>query len=315
MQTYQKRRLKIKFELSEGSFDGNPENNSVEFSGLRVLADIKVTAGGIAQANIVVFGLAQSIMETLTLVQGWLAPNSLKPNTVALYSVDDVGVESLVFDGTIFQAIADYNGAPNVPLHIMARKMYPMQLVTPDPLSFPGATKVSDIFQGIVDAANSKIADSGKHFTLENNNVTTSLVDVSLSGSIVDMLNKVADQAGIIWLPDGNTIVLSVKGIARATVPALELSAENGLIGYPVTTPSGVLIRALYTPYYRPLGTIKLKSLAVKLRAVQPEQQTTNGSAYYLTEANFTISTVQHKLQSEMPGGLWQTEMELLYKP
>ena len=319
MKTFVHRRLKLKFELAQGSFTGNAKDNAVEFSGLRIHADIEVFPSMLSNAHIIVYGLKQETMNTLTLVQTWTAPNSLKRNYMALYSTDDNGIDTLVFDGEIFQAIADYNGAPQVPFHIFARKMYPLQLIVPPPLSFPGTNKVTDIIQAVLNSANQYIEDSSRHYKLENNGVDVSVTDVSLSWALFNMLMKVTGQANVIAYADGNIIVICPRSQARGTKNAqtIELSTATGMIGYPVTTPTGAVVRALFNPYYRPLGKIRLKSTDVTFRRNQPEEKppTRAGSAYYLSEAEFFIYSLKHRLQSETPGGTWQTEMGLYYFP
>ena len=319
MKTFVSRRLKLKFELAQGSFTGRMQDNAVEFSGLRVHADIEVWPNMTSQAHIVVFGLKQETMNTLTLVQAWTAPNSFKKNYMALYSTDENGVDTLVFDGEIFQAIADYNGAPQVPFHIFAKKMYPLQLIVPPPLSFPGTNKAADIIQTVLNRANTYIDDSSRHYRLENNGVDASLTDVSLSGPLFGMLIKVTNQANAMAYADGNIVSICPRDKARGTKNAerLELSTATGMIGYPITTPIGAVAKALFNPYYRPLGKILLKSTDVTFRRNHPEENPPSkaGSAYYLSESEFFIASLKHRLQSETPGGAWETEMVLYYLP
>ena len=134
--SFVKRTFRIVFELGEGSFNGKPEDNRIELSGLRIHANIRVSPfSALDEAHIVVFGLKADTMNALTLIKGTVQINLLKPNTVSLYAQDETGNDILVFSGMIFQALADFNSMPTVPMHIFAMSSFKLNIAPPNAIS------------------------------------------------------------------------------------------------------------------------------------------------------------------------------------
>lgn len=302
-----KRTFRIVFELGEGSFTGKPEDNRIELSGLRIHANIRVSPfSALDEAHIVVFGLKADTMNALTLIKGTVQINLLKPNTVSLYAQDETGNDILVFSGMIFQALADYNSMPTVPMHIFAMSSFKLNTAPPNAISFNGSVTVPQIIQTILDNYNATRTEAADKYVLENNGVTTSLTDVALSGSYKEMILSVARQANISVQFEGNTVVIVAAGQSRAITP-ITISVETGMIGYPSLIPNGCIVRTLFSPYYRWLAPVTVKSRQVLF-------QKGMGKEIGASEAECLILKMSHRLQSETPNGLWQTELQLIYK-
>ncbi len=303
---FTKRNLKIIFRLGEGSFTGKPEDNSIELSGLRIDAEIKVMPNSmVASAQITVFGLKAETMNALTLIKGVMQANMLKPNTVSLYTDDDDGKETLVFTGMIFHAMADYNTMPVIPMSIYAMSSYELNVAESPAISFSGSVSVVEIVQAVVNLYNASHPVKANQYTVENNGVDGVLTDVALTGSFSEMLNAIARQADIVIQTEGRVVVISKKDKARQ-IEATTISAENDMIGYPTLIPNGCIVRVLYNPYYRWMAPVTVKSHQILFQKGLGKEQ---GAS----EAKFRIVTMLHRLQSETPGGVWQTEMRLIY--
>lgn len=79
------------------------------------------------------------------------------------------------------------------------------------------------------------------------------------------------------------------------------------MIGYPSLIPNGCVVRTLFSPYYRWLAPVTVKSRQVLF-------QKGMGKEIGASEAECLILKMSHRLQSETPNGLWQTELQLIYK-
>lgn len=247
-------------------------------------------------------------MNSLTLVKGiGLNVNLFTGNRVVLFSVDENGNETLVFDGMIMSAMADYNQQPQVPMHIFATSFLRLAVLQPKPVSMKGNIPVPAICRGILDAYNKTVKNEAEKITLEDNGVTAVLTDPALDGSYLAMLQQVCTEAGVKGFVEGNQFVISPPEKER-NIPQIEISSDTGLIGYPTIIPNGCIIRAEYSPYYRLWAPILVKSKIIQFQKGIAQKIDT------ILEGKFTISQLSHNLQSETPGGLWQSEMKLMYE-
>lgn len=305
--SFTKKQLKIRFDIQPNTEDDGKSAYSMEFSRLRIHAEITLAPHSVtSQAHIIVSGLSANTMNSLTLVRGiGRNINLYTGNRVVLFSVDEKGNETLVFDGTIMQAIADYNQQPQVPMHIFATSFLRLAMLQPKPVSFKGNIPVPAICRGILDAYNQTVKNEAEKFTLEDNGVTAVLTDPALDGSYLAMLQQICTEAGVKGLVEGNQFVISPH--KKRNIPQIEISSETGLIGYPIIIPNGCIIRAEYSPYYRLLAPILVKSKIIQFQKGIAQKIDT------ILEGRFTIFQLSHKLQSETPGGLWQSEMKLIY--
>lgn len=308
--SFTKKQLKIRFDIQPNTEDdGGKSAYSMEFSGLRIHAEITLAPHSVtSQAHIIVFGLSANTMNSLTLVRGiGRNINIFTGNRVVLFSVDEEGNETLVFDGTIMQAIADYNQQPKVPMHIFATSFLRLAVLQPKPVSFKGNIPVPAICRGILDAYNQTVKTESEKFTLEDNGVDAVLTDPALDGSYLAMLQQVCTETGVKGFVEGRQFVISPADKKR-NIPALEISSESGLIGYPTIIPNGCIIKAEYSPYYRLLAPVLVKSQIINFQKGIAQKIDT------ILEGKFTIYQLSHKLQSETPGGPWQSEMKLIYE-
>lgn len=307
--SFTKKQLKIRFDIQPNTEDdGGKSAYSMEFSGLRIHAEITLAPHSVtSQAHIIVFGLSANTMNSLTLVRGiGRNVNLYTGNRVVLFSVDEKGNETLVFDGTIMQAIADYNQQPQVPMHIFATSFLRLAMLQPKPVSMKGNIPVPAICRGILDAYNQTVKNEAGKFTLEDNGVDAVLTDPALDGSYLAMLRQICNETGIRGFVEGQQYVITPADKER-NIPALEISSETGLIGYPTIIPNGCIIRAEYNPYYRLLAPIVVKSKIIQFQKGIAQKIDT------ILEGRFTLFQLSHKLQSETPGGAWQSEMKLIY--
>lgn len=283
METFKKRSIDVLFSLRSGSKDG--EVREVSFSGLRVSARIHYMAGAYSQADIQIYGLSQDFMRQLICIDshawtggGWV------DNRITLRYTDKTNVT--IFEGGITAALIDYNTVPDVPLSIMASETKIDQLSTTAALSFPGSVPVETIIR--------RILARGSGTTFENRGVTTSLTDETVNGSIMDMIGQVCRHARVDYWKQNNVLIIAPIGAEWQDMTPIDLSPENGLVGWPVLMRYGCHAVALFSPDY-----VATRSVRLACPALFEGTQT------------FFIQGLTHEVDSDVPGGRWHTRLIL----
>ena len=83
----------------------------------------------------------------------------------------------------------------------------------------------------------------------ENNGVSATLTNEYLSGSFKAQADRCARDAGISWgIFNGNTLAIWPRGGNRNTPDVPVISIDTGMIGYPVFTPQGIIVKTLFSP-------------------------------------------------------------------
>lgn len=283
-----KKGLRFVITRGTGSFDAAGKHDQITLQGFRASVDID-KAGGVQMGTLraKIYGVSQSDMNTCTSFTMQAPRNggyTYQPNTVKVYAIDGAA-ESLVFAGNIVNAWADYQGMPDVYLHMQAAAVMYGQLKPVPPRSFKGSVDVATVMGQIA-------ADMG--FAFENHGVNVKLSDVYLSNTNFEQAKELAQMAGIgLWPDDG---VLAITQSPRTPREAKEIplvSPATGMVGYPTYDGYGVNLRTLYNPAIRFGGRVK----------VETDVQQAAGE--------WVVACVAHHLESEKPGGAWFSTVRL----
>lgn len=276
--SFQRRRLRFTFRLATGSFDKNGSPDIVEFEDLRSFAEISAPGGfQFATCRASVFGVSKSVMDRLTFIN-YLNLGYMR-NVVTIEATDSAGQFSTVFMGEIYSASPNYSGAPNVPFELEARSGIIGSLAPSFANSFPGSRKVSEIMAVLAKELG---------VSLEDNGVTSVLVDQTLSGSALEKVSRVKEAANIqTWYsPAEGVLAIAPMGSPRKSEP-VEVSMFNGMVGWPKKRFEGVEFTNLFDPAMRHGCRIKLES----------EVPSCNGEWY--------VGSIYHSLSCNEPGGPW----------
>lgn len=269
-----KKQLRFVITLGTGKF-GSSNNDTVTLQGFRAIADID-KAGGMMMGTLKakIYGVKQADMNSITTLQ-W-KPQTWIPNTVEVFAIDGTA-ETLIFAGNIVNAWADYQGMPDVFLHIQAQAAFFNALKAIPPRSFKGAIDTPSVMAQIA-------ADLG--YTFENNGVTTQLTDLYLPNTGLEQAKDLARAAGCDLYLDDKVLAITPPNVPRkALIPVI--SPTSGLIGYPTFDGVGVNFQALFNPGVTFGGSIKLET----------DVQQAAGE--------WIVTSVAHRLESEKPGGAW----------
>lgn len=184
-----------------------------------------------------------------------------------------------MFRGSLVNASAKPQAAPDPFLFIQCYTMNDAMTVPTPAISFKGGVKAADIAQQIA-------AFMGWGF--ENAGVQTVLQNPYFSGSTSNQLNDLAQQGLFVWTVENQVLsIWPINGERNPGDSGILISADTGLIGYPEFNGIGVTFRVVYQPGLRYGDKIRLKTAAP------------NASGSYV------IYGLSHHVDSELPEGEW----------
>lgn len=271
------RLINVTFTLGEGAF-GDSGANTVKLSGLRVSCKI-VKAGGPSMSTLQmqVYGMRLSEMNKLSTLG--MAPKLVRRNTVLVEAGDADSGMGVVFIGTITNAWADLQSAPDVPFRVEAHTGLIEAVSVQPPSSFTGPTKVSTIMSSLA-------TSMGLEF--ENGGVESVLQSPYFYGSPRDQAKACADAAGCEWIIDGTKLAIWPQGGWRAGEIPL-ISKATGMDQYPSYTSMGINVRTLFNPSIGYGSKVKVEST----------QKPACGE--------WVVFSLDYDLESEVPKGRWFT--------
>lgn len=280
--TLQSRRIRLTFQLTSGSFDREGEPDTVVYDYARVQTQISAMGGyEYAQCRMHVYGLAKDVMDRLSIIQNGLF--DIQKNYVTIEAGDAEGNLSVIFLGAMITAAPEYNGAPDVPFVIEAMSGIIGMLQPTAPKSWPGAVPVATIMKALADELGA---------ALEDNGVTATVTDMSLAGTPLEKVQRLAFSSGTqFWyLPEVSVLAIAPRGTGRNAEPVL-ISPDTGLVGWPTRIQTGgVSFTTLFNPYVQHGCPVTLETVVPSCR----------GEWY--------ISSMVHRLDAETPGGAWHTD-------
>lgn len=277
-----RRVLELTITLGAGTF-GDDVGDTVTLTGFRITADIIAPGGdAMGQCQIRVYGLRYDLMNKLTTI-GPVNTAIRGKNEIVLSAGDEGGAVNVAFKGTILDAWADYNAAPEVAFNIIAFAGLSTAVRPVLPTSYKGAVDVAEIIN--------EIATGEMGLTFENNGVDVKMASPYLSGTALSKVRALAQAADILWSIDKDTLSIWPRDGARQG-DAIVVSPDSGMVGYPSLSSKGMTVRMLFNPNIA-LG-----------RKVEVQ------SAVQMACGVWTVFYFYHNLSCEMPDGPWFTTVE-----
>lgn len=272
---YNKKELRYEFTLAKGNFD---KNNNNKLSVGNVKSSFRVGSygdyGG-TQAEITIFGLSADRLATLS-GQG-----------IGVFTVDagdttiDVYVGSTkIYSGGIYASYANMNGQPETALILNAVAGLNLKTASSAAFSLPGAVDVSKMLAAIC-----KVYGYGFKTPIVNSPIEQ---NPHYSGSPLDQIRDICLSHDLNYQIFDNVLTVWPKKSAVDDIVPL-VSADSGLIGYPVFSQYGITFQAQYS------------SLLSQGREVEIKTALPNASGRYL------LTIVEHFLTSWTDGGSWHT--------
>lgn len=271
--------IELTITLGTGTF-GEDVGDTVTLSGFRVTVDVSQPGGdSMGMCQVRVYGLRADMMNRLTTI-GPVNTAIKAKNSILIAAGDEGGAMNVVFSGTIFDAWADYNNAPDVPFNILGYAGLDSAVKPVNATSYKGSVDVATILQ--------EIATGDMGLTFENNGVSVQLVNPYFSGSSLNKVRAIAAAANINWTIDRGVLAIWPDETARqGDTP--NISPETGMVGYPALSSKGMTVRMLFNPHVT-IG-----------RDVQVQ------SAIPMACGKWRVFSVAHNLSCVAPDGPWFT--------
>ncbi|MFS9881256.1 hypothetical protein WKV47_22605 [Salmonella enterica] len=232
--SYVQRDITVEFTLSDGRTFDKGKGNILTIPGAKCFATVTVYGGTAGtQITLYIWGLSPAHMADLSYRGVWRPAQS----TANKMRVKADG--RLIFEGDITDAYADYNQAPDIPLILTGQVSFNLRNQTAADFSAKGDVPVADIIRALASSAGLKF---------ENQGVSRSLSNPHFSGNLVQQMLDAASAADInIDLGDVEKVTIWPKDKAL-DIPAVHISPDHGLIGYPVYTMTGLSATTIFCP-------------------------------------------------------------------
>lgn len=275
------RAVDVTFTLIQGATFKETGTNSVTLHNLRVSAHITISGEVMAELQLQVYGLTMSMMNQLsTLGRG--IPGSVPNNIVSVAAGDAVSGMSPVFEGTIYQGWADFQGMPETMFAVSAYAGLYQSVASAQPTSASGSVDCAKVMEGLAKQMG---------MTLENSGVSVMLSTPYFPGTPRMQVEECARAADIRWQIDRNVLAIWPKDGYRAGDAPL-ISPQTGMVGYPTFNSSGIVVTTLFNPALKFGGLVDVKSS--------------------LTPAcgKWSVYSMSHDLESQTPDGNWFTRIQ-----
>jgi len=277
------KRLRVTFilspENSNGVFPGT-NSNTLVLEDLRVRLQVQAVPGAIStNMSMAVYGMRKADMNALTTIF-FKSINAIHQNTV-IVDADSGDGYTQVFSGMITEAQPVYDGMPAAFFQVTGIVGYQHQINPVPPSSYRGSVSVATV-----------VADlAGKMgYAFENDGVTAVISNPYLPGTYWDQLQRVCYASYTQYVLAADTLAIYPYGLPRTTVPTLTVSPADILQGYPGLEKYGLKLTTLFNPGLVPGGRVKV---------VGSDIPNANGLWFPFI--------VDHILEANIPGGLWQT--------
>lgn len=279
--SFSDKQLELTITLGTGTF-GDQIGSTVTLSGLRMFADMAAPCGdSMGALQLRVFGLTQSMMNQLTTIG--IFGQVKDKNTILLAAGDNSGMTT-IFQGSIWQAWADYAAMPDVVFNIIAYVGMDLALKPVGASSYPGSADVAQIMASMAKTAGLSFVNSG---------VSVQLSNPYFHGTIWQQIKMCAEAARINQKIELGTLTIWPQGSAiSGTAPVI--SPSTGMIGYPAMSSQGMTVKTMFNPGITLGGQVQVQS------------------SLPMATGKFTVFNYTHNLACNAPGGPWFTSFDCI---
>lgn len=282
--SYTSKQLRVTFILAgaNAKFPGSG-NNTLILTNLRMSSKTQGVARQAAQVDLKVYGMKPEDMNALTVA--WANPPVVLNHLVILEANDGNGWVQ-VFKGTITEAQPQFTAQPDVYFHCLASVGYFQKIQAAPPTSYPFTVDIGVAAEGIIQAMGFKYLDGG---------ATGVLTNPYFTGTLYDQLAQACAAAKADFYMQGDTVLVTPQGLPRQNQPAVVLTKDTGLVGYPVYERAGLNVMALWNSAFQTGTPIQLTNDRVP---------SANGRWY-----PFALT---HALDCNLPKGRWDSQLQCL---
>ena len=278
--TFKKRILKVQFTSANGA--------SVDLSGYRCFAVIDNPGGysAFGSLELKVFGMSLAQMNEYSSTGFDMV--ALQKLSVTVSAGDEGGAVAQVFKGTIVRARPEFN-PPESAFCVSAVAGFFEKGTSAAANSYNGAQNAEDIIQSLAQSIGFDFVNKKKaHAVLQNQ---------YLYGSAIDQIMSISKACNLPVVIENNQVIIFPNTGTRDDI-VIELSAENGMVGYPKYWEAGFIVESEFNPLIANGRMVKVTSEIPKSNGSWPVQAVTHilasesfGNAPWFTIAKLSPST------------------------
>lgn len=270
------KKIDLAFSLGKGA-TGEAGSQVISVKGLRVSASITMAGTDQNECALTVYGLTHDLMNKLSFVG--TATGLQKQNDVLVMAGDDINGMNEVFRGNIVYAWPDFMARPQVAMRIEAKTGTFAGVKPVEITSFSGNVEVKTALEQIA-----KKMDR----TSEITGSLGQLSDPYFYGSAMSQLKSLAAAGRFAWVDENQRTIAAWPMDSARQGSAYVISKQTGMVGTPIGTPTGVLVKQLFA---------KPTKFGTTIQIVSENANEATGKYY--------INKVNYNLESEMPHGEW----------
>jgi len=274
--TFKKRVLKVQFTQSNGDI--------VDFSGYRIYAVIDNPGGYAASGSLElrIFGMPLDQMDAYSSTGFTLSANQNQSITVS--AGDEGGAIAQIFKGSIIRSRIEF-AQPEASFCVSAIAGFYEKATSAAANSYTGAQNAEDMI--------ASLAKSIGYTFVNTKNAHAVLQNQYLYGSAIDQIMSISKACNLPVVIENDQIIIFPNNGVRDDI-VIEISPENGMIGYPKYWEAGFIVDSEFNPLIANGRNVKVTSSIPK----------SNGS--------WPVQAVTHILSSEVIGnGPWYTTAKL----
>jgi hypothetical protein len=276
--TFEVRQINLQFTSANG--------DTLNLEGLRCSATI-INPGGqsaFGQLQLKVYGMTLDQMNQYSSTGSNMV--AVQNQSVTVTAGNQSSILRQVFSGTIISSFIDLNSLPDVSFTCAAVAGYYNKAAPAAANTYPGAQNAEDILASLT-------KQLGSNWTFNNiNGAHAVLQNQYLSGSIIDQMQSVARAASFPLVIENNSVTIFPNNGTRDNV-VIDISPENGLVGYPSYWEAGFTVKSEFNPVITNGRIVNLTSSLPKA----------NGK--------FPVQNVTHEISTLTPDGPWFSTTQL----
>ncbi len=242
-------------------------------------------------ATVIIKGISESDINTFTKTNLGNNLQILSGNKLTIYAgytLDSNGIPPLVFQGFTLRSAPDYNISRDRPFIITAMVQYNVQQTIAPHINIQGTTTVDNLFKAI--------ATNGG-FDYMGNNVSGNAVNPIYTGDLNTQLYEATKHYGYYYKPLTLNSTNTTIAVAKIGQPLIDetftLSADNGMIGFPLVEDYGFAASCYFNPSLKIGQKILVSSVTLD----------------YINNQPLYINAMTHKLQNK--DSHWNTKLQL----
>lgn len=273
---YSKKNLRFEFVSSPFPFRGLDGNNKISISNARASVSLQ-SSGNLfgTQVSVSLYGLGLEYIAALSSKAMGLFGASSESVSMDIFVED-----TKIFSGFMTSSIANMNMVPNAPLMITATANAELQKNTSPPFSFNGSISFSDAIGAICKTVGYSPLVRGLDGVVMTN--------PHYEGSIFDQLVRMCHDFDITMSVMAPTISFWPRNATKDdSVPLI--SAEYGLIGYPIFSNGGIMFQTQFSTLLTTGRNINIKTAVPHI------------------DGQYKLSTVTHELSTWTEDGPWHS--------